>query len=388
MILYNARIVTMSGENIENGFIEIRDGKIYNLGGMENMPKQTDEYTDLCGKTVYPGFIDIHSHIGVWEDGLGFEGDDGNEETDPATPHLRAIDMINPLDRCFTEAAKAGITSVISGMGSANAIGGTFLAMKTAGSKNIDKRIIKNPVAMKFALGENPKSVYKDKDTAPITRMATAAIIRENLYKAKRYLSDMEEYERLQGTDDEVDMPDYDAKCEALIPLLKKEIPAHFHCHRADDIFTAIRISKEFDIDYVLIHCTEGHLIADELKEENAVAVVGPILCDRSKPELRNHTIETASALSEAGIKIAICNDHPVVPQQYLPLSAALAVRGGLSEEEALKAITINAAEIGGIADRTGSIAVGKDADLVVFEGDPLSAVNEPYMVVIDGKII
>ena len=161
MILYNARIVTMTGENIENGFIEIRDGKIYSLGGMENMPKQTDEYVDLDGKTVYPGFIDIHSHIGVWEDGLGFEGDDGNEETDPSTPHLRAVDMINPLDRCFTEAAKAGITSVISGMGSANAIGGTFLAMKTAGSKNIDKRIIKNPVAMKFALGENPKSVYR-----------------------------------------------------------------------------------------------------------------------------------------------------------------------------------------------------------------------------------
>lgn len=388
MILYNARIVTMAGENIENGFIEIRDGKLYSLGGMENMPKQTDEYVDLDGKTVYPGFIDIHSHIGVWEDGLGFEGDDGNEETDPSTPHLRAVDMINPLDRCFTEAAKAGITSVISGMGSANAIGGTFLAMKTAGSKNIDKRIIKNPVAMKFALGENPKSVYKDKDTAPVTRMATVAIIREQLYKAKRYLSDMEEYQRLQGTDDEVDMPDYDAKCEALIPLLKKEIPAHFHCHRADDIFTAIRISKEFGLDYVLIHCTEGHLIAEELKEENAVAVVGPVLCDRSKPELRNHTIETASALYKAGVKIAICNDHPVVPQQYLPLSAALTVRGGLSVEEALRAITINAAEIGGIADRVGSIAVGKDADLVIFEGDPLSAVNEPYMVIIDGKII
>ncbi|MBQ8932226.1 MAG: amidohydrolase family protein, partial [Ruminiclostridium sp.] len=226
------------------------------------------------------------------------------------------------------------------------------------------------------------------KDTAPVTRMATVAIIREQLYKAKRYLSDMEEYQRLQGTDDEVDMPDYDAKCEALIPLLKKDIPAHFHCHRADDIFTAIRISKEFGLDYVLIHCTEGHLIAEELKEENAVAVVGPVLCDRSKPELRNHTIETASALYKAGVKIAICNDHPVVPQQYLPLSAALTVRGGLSVEEALKAITINAAEIGGIADRVGSIAVGKDADLVIFEGDPLSAVNEPYMVIIDGKII
>ncbi len=389
MILYNARIITMAEKIIENGYVEIKDGKISSVGDMSAFAYSvTADDINAEGKTVYPGFIDIHSHIGVWEDGLGFEGDDGNEETDPATPHLRAVDMINPLDRCFTEAAKAGITSVVSGMGSANAIGGTFLAMKTAGSKNIDKRIIKNPVAMKFALGENPKSVYKDKDTAPITRMATAAIIREQLYKAKRYLSDMEEYERLQGTEDEVDKPDYDAKCEALIPLLKKEIPAHFHCHRADDIFTAIRISKEFDINYVLIHCTEGHLIAEELKEENAVAVVGPVLCDRSKPELRNHTIETASALSKAGIKIAICNDHPVVPQQYLPLSAALTVRGGLSEDEALRAITVNAAEIAGIADRVGTIEVGKDADLCIFDTDPLSAVAEPYMVIIDGKII
>ena len=296
--------------------------------------------------------------------------------------------MINPMDRCFSEAAKAGVTAVISGMGSANAIGGTFLAMKTAGGKNIDKRVFKNPVAMKFALGENPKSVYKDKDSAPITRMATVAIIREQLYKAKRYLSDMEEYERLKGTEDEVDKPDYDAKCEALIPLLKKEIPAHFHCHRADDIFTAIRISKEFQLNYVLIHCTEGHLIADELKEENAVAVVGPVLCDRSKPELKEHTIETASALYRAGVKFAICNDHPVVPQQYLPLSAALAVRGGLSEDEAIKAITINAAEIGGIADRVGSIEKGKDADLVIYSENPLSAVAVPDMVIIDGKII
>lgn len=389
MLIYNAEIITMTDTDCKNGYIEILDGKIADVGEMENLKKAPqDGDIDAKGKTVYPGFIDCHSHIGVWEDGLGFEGDDGNEETDPATPNLRAIDMINPMDRCFDEAAAAGVTCVISGMGSANPIGGAFLAMKTAGSKRIDKRVIKQPAAIKFALGENPKSVYKDKDSAPITRMATAAIIREQLYKARRYLDDMTEYENTLGTDDEVDRPDYDAKCEALIPLLKKEIPAHIHCHRADDIFTAIRLAKEFDIDYVLIHATEGHLIADELKEDGCRAVIGPVLCDRSKPELKNHTIKTAAELYKAGVEFAICTDHPVVPEQYLPLSAALAVRGGLDEKEALKAITINPARIAGIADRVGSIEKGKDADLIIFGGNPLGATCVPDMVFINGKAV
>ncbi len=389
MIIYNAQVLTMAEKNYSNGYVEITDGKITDVGEMSAFSGTlSDDDINAHGRTVCPGFIDCHSHIGVWEDGLGFEGDDGNEETDPSTPHLRSVDMINPMDRCFDEAAKAGITSVVCGMGSANPIGGTFLAMKTAGSKRIDKRIIKDPVSIKFALGENPKSVYKDKDSAPVTRMATAAIIREQLYKAERYLEDLAEYDRLKGTDDEIDKPDYDAKCEALIPLLKKEIPAHFHCHRADDIFTAIRLSKEFDIDYVLIHCTEGHLIADELAEENVRAVVGPVLCDRSKPELKNHTIETAGVLSNSGIMTAICTDHPVVPQQYLPLSAGLAIRGGMDNEEALKAITINPAVIAGIDSRVGSIEKGKDADILIFSDSAFETMVTPDVVIIDGKVI
>lgn len=390
MYIYNASVITMTDKDYNNGFILIENGKIKAVGDMSELIGFTPSAEDINakGKTAYPGFIDAHTHIGAWEDGLAFEGDDGNEDTDPSTPHLRAIDMINPCDRCFEEAAKAGVTSVVCGMGSANPIGGAFIAMKTAGSKRIDKRIIKAPVAIKFALGENPKNVYKDKDTAPVTRMATAAIIREQLYKAKRYLEDMEEYENSIGTDEESDRPEYDAKCEALLPLLRHEIPAHFHAHRADDIFTAIRLAKEFDIDYVIIHATEGHLIADELKEDGARTVVGPIISERCKPELRNHTITTAAELNKAGVPVCLCTDHPVVPEQYLPLCAGLAVRGGLDRKEALKAITVYPAEIAGIADRVGTIEPGKDADIVIYSGDPLSVADVPDIVIADGRII
>ncbi|MCH5324058.1 MAG: amidohydrolase [Eubacterium sp.] len=387
MLIYNVKIFTAADKDYERGYIKIQDGKIAEVGEMtaDVIPAEGDINAE--GLTAYPGFIDCHTHIGAWEDGLGFEGDDGNEMTDPATPNLRAIDMINPLDRCFDEAAAAGVTSVVSGMGSANALGGTFLAMKTAGGKRIDSRIIKQPIAVKFALGENPKSVYKDKDCAPITRMATAAIIREQLHKATRYAEDMDAYFESIGSEDELDRPDYDAKCEALLPLLKKEIPAHIHAHRADDIFTAIRLCKEFGLDYVIIHATEGHLIAQELAEEGCPVVVGPILSDRSKPELKNHTIENAAVLHKAGVPLSICTDHPVVPQQYLPLSAALAVRGGLDKTEALRAITINPAKTAGIADRVGSIEVGKDADIVLFDGDPLDVQVTPKIVIIDGIV-
>ena len=387
ILIKNVTILTMDDENSRFfGWVLLKNGKTDALG--EGEPPACSEVLDGEGGVLTPGLIDIHSHIGLYEDGLGFEGADGNEDTDPATPHLRALDGVNPFDRSFREALEAGVTAAAVSPGSANPIGGTFLAMKTAGSKRIDKRIIKNPVAVKFALGENPKNVYKDKDTAPVTRMATAAIIREQLYKAKRYLDDMIDYESSVGTDDEGDRPEYDAKCEALMPLLKHEIPAHFHAHRADDIFTAIRLAKEFDIDYVIIHATEGHLIADELLEDNARTIVGPVISERCKPELRNHTIETAGILNKAGVPMCICTDHPVVPEQYLPLSAGLAVRGGLDRDEALKAITIYPAQITGIADRVGSIEVGKDADIVIFSGDPLSVCDTPDMVIVNGTVI
>ncbi len=388
MIIYNAKIIPVTSENIENGYIETEGTKIKSFGDMKDIPRDiTSDDCDADGLTVYPAFIDAHCHIGVFADGYGFEGDDGNEETDPATPHLRAIDAINPTDYCFFEAAMGGIGTVVTGMGSANPIGGTFVAMKTHGSKRIDKLVIKNPCSMKFALGENPKTVYHDKEETPTTRMATAAIIRENLYKAKRYLEDMEEYERTKGTDDETSKPDYDIKCEALIPVLKREIKAHFHCHRSDDIFTAVRLSNEFSLDYVLIHATEGGLVADEL-DKGTQCVIGPLMGDRCKPELAFASITNGKSLKENGMEVAICTDHPENPIQYLPVMAGLSIRGGLTEKDALEAITINPARFCGIDDRVGSIEVGKDADLVMFRGKFYDISTEPDMVMMNGEMI
>ena len=272
-------------------------------------------------------------------------------------------------------------------MGSANPIGGEFLAMKTFGSRRIDKRILKTPVAVKFALGENPKHSYNDRDETPSTRMATAAVIREQLYKAKRYMQDLESYENSVGTDDEETPPDYDIKCEALLPLLRREVKAHFHCHRADDIFTAIRLAKEFELDYVLIHATEGGLIADELAEDNAPCIIGPMIADRSKPELSRQSIENAARLHEAGVKVAICTDHPENPVQYLALGAGIAMKGGLDEKTALEAITSAPAEICGISDRVGTLEVGKDADIVVMEGEFYNVLSRPRLVLVNGEI-
>ncbi len=388
MIIYNAKIVPVTGENIENGFIEAENGIIKSVGEMPEMPRTPEKGDiDASGLTAYPAFIDAHCHIGVFANGYGFEGDDGNEETDPATPQLRAIDAVNPMDYCFTEAAKGGIGTVVTGMGSANPIGGTFIAMKTWGSKRIDKRVIKNPVAMKMALGENPKSVYHEKEETPTTRMATAAVIRENLFKTRRYMEEIAEYEKTKGTDDETGRPDYDIKCEALIPVLNREIKVHFHCHRADDIFTAVRLAEEFNLDYVLIHATEGGLIADEL-DKGTQCVIGPVFGDRCKPELMNADISNGKKLTDNGMEIAICTDHPENPIQYLPSMAGLAMRGGLTEKQALEAITINPARFCGIDNRVGSLEAGKDADIVLFSGTFYDISKTPEIVIMNGEVI
>lgn len=381
MYIYNARIVTMEDTTIENGYVGIENGKITSVadGTPDNI---TDVDIDAGGKTLYPGFIDAHTHLGIIEDGIGFEGDDCNEQTDPVTPHLRVLDGINPFDRCFEEAREAGITSVITSPGSANTICGQILALKTAG-RRIDDMMIKQ-VAMKFALGENPKTVYNDKDETPITRMATAALIREALFKAQKYKEDLDK----ALTDEDYDAPEYDMKSEALLPLLRGEISAHFHCHRADDIFTAQRICREFGLDCVLVHSTEGYKIADILGKDKAKAIVGPVICDRSKPELKGMDVKNASELCNNGVEIAICTDHPVIPVQYLFMSCAVAVKNGLDRYNALKAITINAARICRISDRVGSIKVGKDADITMFEGDPLDVMSSPSLVMINGQII
>ncbi|MEI3541898.1 MAG: amidohydrolase [Acutalibacteraceae bacterium] len=383
MLLINAKIYTMDAEIIENGFIFIKDKKINKVGSMQALDLQDENTIDLRGKSVYPGFIDAHTHIGLFENGLGFEGEDGNEYTDPSTPHMKAIDAVNPMDKSFEEALLAGITTVVISPGSANPIGGQIFAMKTSGFC-VDDMVIKKPVAIKFAFGENPKMIYNDKSQAPMTRMATAAIIREQLSKAKRYMCEKDKAEK---NPTEYDLPEYDAKCEALIPLLKKKISAHIHAHRADDIFTAMRIAKEFDINYVIIHATEGHLIATRLKSEQVSVLSGPILSDRSKPELVNLSTKTPGVLTNNGILLAITTDHPETPVQYLQLCAALAIRDGMERYEALKAVTINPAKICGIFDKVGSINAGKDADLVVFEDSPFDIMKKPLMIICNGEI-
>ncbi len=380
MVITHAHIKTMEDCEYADGYLQFRDGKILSVGDMADAPAD-NVILDASGKVLLPGFIDPHCHIGMWEDGLGFEGDDGNEETDPITPNLRALDAVNPLDRCFTEALQAGITTVVTGPGSANPIGGEWLAMKTFGSR-IDDMIIKAPVGMKFALGENPKSSYNSKNQTPITRMATAALIREHLKKAQRYLEDLSRAEQ----DEDYDPPEYDAKSEALLPVIKGELKAFFHVHRADDICTAIRIAKEFHLNYLLIHCTEGHLIPEVLKSEHSDIIIGPIICDRSKPELRNFSAALGSELEKNGISFALCTDHPVVPIQYLTLSGTVASSEGLSPDTVLKSITCNAAKICGISDRVGSIVPGKDADFILFDCDPLIACAKPTDIFICGR--
>lgn len=381
MYLYNAKIYTMENNVVLDGYIKI-DGKTITQVAEGVPDKINSDDIDCQGMNLYPGFIDAHTHLGIIENAIGFEGDDSNEQTDPVTPQMRVIDGVNPFDECFKEAYEAGITSVLTSPGSANTVCGQIAAIKTYG-RCIDDMVIKN-VGIKFALGENPKTVYNDKDETPITRMATVSLIREALYKAKKY---SEAINRAQA-DEDYDMPDYDIKCESLVPLLQKKVSAYFHCHRADDICTAIRIAKEFDINLILVHATEGYKIADIIAQNNVPAIVGPIICDRCKPEMKGLTIENPALMVKDNVKIALCTDHPVIPVQYLFMSAAMAVKGGLDTIEALKSITINAAKICGISDRVGSIEVGKDADIVVYDNDPFDVMATARIVLINGKKI
>lgn len=378
-LIKNARIITMSGDNYQNGCI-LFDDKILYVG--EEKGLESDKVIDASGKIVMPGLIDAHCHVGMFEDSLGFEGDDGNEDSDPVMPHLRAIDGINPFDRAFEEARCAGVTSVVTGPGSANPVGGQFAAIKTAGIC-IDDMIIKAPAAMKFALGENPKCVYNEKDEAPVTRMGTVALIRELLIKSKDHMESLEKYNE---NSDENEKPEFDIKLDAMIPVLKREIPVKIHAHRADDICTAIRIGKEFDIDVTIEHCSDGDAVAPILERENVPIMLGPTLSDRSKTELKNLTFDTYKNLSDRGLSVAIITDHPEITIENLPLCAVMAVKHGMNEEKALKAITITAARNCRIADRVGSLEKGKDADIAVFTDLPTRFDAECVMTFIDGK--
>lgn len=358
--------------------ILIDGGKIVKIGvGLDTDGAQV---VDASGLHVYPGFVDAHCHIGLDGYGIGYEGQDYNEMNDPVTPQLRSIDGINPFDACLTMAAQAGVTSFATGPGSSNALGGTFVAIKPCG-KRVDNMIVKYPIAMKCAFGENPKRCYQTKGIT--SRMTTAALIREALSKAKLY---MEKIEAAEG--DVSKLPAYDQKSEALIPVLKKEIPLKAHAHQANDLCTALRIAKEFDLNITLEHVTEGHMIADELAKENVPLAVGPTLGHASKFELQNKTWETPGILAKAGCHVSIITDAPVIPLHYLPLCAGMAIKAGMDEYDALRAITINPAEHIGIADRVGSLEEGKDADIVILDGSPFTVEGEVKHVFIDGNEI
>lgn len=377
ILIKNAKIYTMKDRIIDNGAVLIENKKIKKIEEDINLIDKgyikEARIIDAKENILFPGLIDAHCHLGIIEDSMGFEGEDLNEMTDPITPELRGIDAINPFDKRFKESYENGITTVSTGPGSANIVCGQFAAIKTFG-KRIDDMIIKEPIAMKVALGENPKSVYGKDGKAPMTRMAIASKLRELLFKTREYINS-------DG--------DFDIKLEAMKSVLNREIPLKVHAHRADDIFTAIRIAKEFNLRLTIDHCSEGHLIADYLKEENLDCILGPALTDRSKIELKNLTFETPKVLYEAGVRFAIMTDSPEVPQEYLPLSAGLAVKAGLKETEAMKAITINAAKILGIDDRVGSIEEGKDADLVLFSSNPLRDIySRVLFTIIDGELV
>ena len=376
MLICNGKILPMEGEIIENGFLSWENGKITAIGSMKNAPEGT--YLDAHGGWVLPGLVDAHTHLGLFEDSLGFEGEDGNEDTDPITPQLRVIDGINPLERSFAEAREAGVTCCAVSPGSCNPIAGQIAAIKTVG-RRIDDMIVKAPCAMKFALGENPKSCYNDKDEAPVTRMATAAMIRETLHKAQEYAR------QKASADDPSDAPEYDAKLEALLPVLDGRCQAHFHAHRADDIFTALRIAKEFSLKPVILHGTEAHLVADILVEEHVPICSGPFLTDRSKPELTNLTEQAPALLTKAGIPTAIITDHPETPLKHFMRCAVAAVQAGMEPMDALRAITLVPAQMMGLDDRVGSLQVGKDADIVVTDGDPFDYRTRIKAVFING---
>ncbi|MBS3825403.1 amidohydrolase [Candidatus Bipolaricaulota bacterium] len=368
------------GENgeVSDGLLLLKDGKIDYVGPYrsEKLPEGV-EVNNFDDKTITPGLVDAHTHVGIHEEGEGWEGQDTNEMTDPVTPQVKGIDGINPADLGLQDAVMAGVTTVNTGPGSGNVIGGQFAAIKTTGSIILDDLVIREPTAMKMATGENPKRVYSEKEQIPSTRLGTAATLRKALFETEDYLRRKEEEEK-----------DFqkDFKLEALLPVIKGELKAKIHAHRADDIVTAIRIAKEFNLNYSIDHCTEGHKIVDFLADQNAEAVVGPSMTPRSKRELVERTFRTPGLLAEAGVKVAITTDSPVIPIQYLPLLAGFAVREGMTKQQALRAVTIDSAEIAGIGDRVGSLEKGKDGDFLVVDGPILGIDSHVERVFVNGE--
>ena len=380
MYIIGGLIKTMAGRDIRDGCIRIQDGKIAEIGRRDEVkfhPAPCEEVIEIRDGLIMPGIIEAHCHMGITEEKKGMEGDDCNETVDPVTPYLRALDAVNTMDAAFDDAVRAGITSAMIGPGSSNVVGGQFAFLKTRG-RRVDDLVVKAPAAMKVAFGENPKVNYSGQGKSPSTRMAIAAILRQELNRAKAY------QEKKRKAHENAEDFEEDFTLECWLPVLRGEISLKAHVHRVDDIFTAVRIAREFGLKMTLDHCSEGHLIA----EEGFPAIVGPDLASRNKIEVQNMAFKTVGVLNRAGVMTAITTDHPVSLIQSLPLCAGLAVKSGLALEEGYKAITIHPAVICGVADRVGSLEVGKDADIAIFTGNPMEVFTRTLYTIIDGKVV
>ena len=379
MIITGGKILTMAGPVYENGTVEIEKGKIKAV--YEGRFRETPgPIIDARGAWVMPGLVEAHCHVGITEEKKGVEGDDCNENVDPITPYLRAIDAINMMDPAIADARRAGITTAMIGPGSSNVVGGQFAIVKLKG-RCVDDALVMAPAAMKIAFGENPKVNYSGMGKSPSTRMAIAGMLRKELFRAKQYM----EKRKKEGAEKEWE-PDF--TMEPWVPVFEGKIPLKAHVHRVDDIFTAIRIAKEYGLRMTLDHCSEGHLIADEIKKTGFPAIVGPDLSSRNKIEVQNVAFKTVGELCKAGILTAVTTDHPVSLLKSLPICAGLAVKAGLPMEEGLKAITVNPAKILGISDRVGTLEVGKDADIAIFTGNPMEVFTDVLYTIIDGEIV
>jgi len=372
LAITNAKIITMEDKDYERGTILIEKGKILDVGEKISIPRRA-RVVNIQGKYVLPGFIDAHTHVGINEEIYRIEGDDTNEMTDPITPQLRALDAVNPNDPGFKDALLGGVTTVMVAPGSANVIGGMVTVLKVWG-KSFTDMIIKPEAGLKIALGENPKRVYGEQKKMPLTRMATAAMLRQAFIEADNYRNKRDK--------------ERDLKKENLVKVLNGEIPLRAHAHRADDVLTAIRVAKEFGLKLIIEHCTEGHKVVEELLEAQVAAVVGPSLTNRAKVEMKEKSFKTSAILTRAGIPVAIITDHPVIPVQYLVLCAALAVKEGMTAKAALQALTIVPAKILELDHQIGSIKKGKDADLVIWNGHPLDIRSNPDEVYINGNLV
>ena len=377
LLIQGGLIKTITQGDIENGQILIDGGKILAVGEKVDAPEGCEVF-DAKGMLITPGLIDAHTHIGLHEEAIRWEGMDYNEKSSPVTPQVRGIDGINPMDESLGLALAGGVTTAVTGPGSANVIGGTFLAIKLHGNC-VDEMVVKDPVAMKAAMGENPKGCYgQNGSKEPVTRMGIASLLRTTLSKARQYDED-----RADGSK----KTPFDLQMEAMLPVIRKEIPLKVHAHRADDMLTALRVAREFDIDVTLDHCTEGHLIVDQLVKAGKPVLVGPSLGSKSKFELKNKTFATPGILAKAGLEVCLITDAPVIPLQYLTLVAGLAIRYGMEEEDAWRAITVNPAHVAGIDGRVGSLEPGKDADIAVFSGNPLREIQaHAVQVFVDGQ--